>query len=136
MIESRWLRLATLAALALFAQPSNAGAEIAQAPYIRAARGPAVKVFSPKIAERIFSNEFTPTREQAIKHSAETVPGHACPAVPKIAILAILPYPVAPQAISWVERYVVECEPRARRNLMLFIENEKSRAIELLPGET
>ncbi len=136
MREPRWLCLATLGAFALAAQLTNVGAQTAQAPYIRAERGPATKAFGQKIAARIFSNEFTSTREQAIKHSASSVPGHACPAETKIAIIEILPYPVAPQAVSWIERYVVECEPRARRNLMLFLENKKSRAIELLPGET
>jgi hypothetical protein len=58
------------------------------------------------------------------------------PAEPTFAVIEILPYPVSPQSISWVERYAVDCDPLARRNLMLFLENEKSRAIELLPGET
>jgi len=120
----------------LFAALASAAAAQTAAPYISADRGLVTKAFGPKIAARIFSDEFTPTRADVIQKSAVNIPGFRCPAKPQIALLEILPYPVAPKAISWVERYAVGCEPRARRNFMLFLEGEKSRAIELLPGET
>jgi len=136
MIESNRLFRTTTLALLLAALSADAGAETAQPAYIRADRGAITKSYGAKIAARVFSNEFTPTRAEAIAKSAARIPGFQCPAEPKFALLEILPFPVAPRAISWVERYAVECEPRVRRNLMLFLENEKSRAIELLPGET
>ena len=104
--------------------------------YIRADRGAITKHYGAKIAGRIFSDEFTLLRAETIKKSVAQVPGWSCPAQPTMAIMEILPYPVAPESISWVERYALDCQPLARRNLMLFIEGEKSRAIELLPGET
>jgi hypothetical protein len=102
----------------------------------RADRGPMTRAYGAKITSRVFSNEFAGTRADALKKSAENVPGFDCKGDRLSALIEALPYPVSQQSISWVERYLVDCEPRARRNLMLFLENEKSRAIELLPGET
>jgi hypothetical protein len=102
----------------------------------RADRGPITRAYGAKIAARIFSNEFADTRADALKKSSTNIPGFDCKGDRLSALIEALPYPVSPQAISWVERYLLDCEPRSRRNLMLFLENEKSRAIELLPGET
>jgi hypothetical protein len=138
MCESLRLKLAALGALALLAGFSGAQAQnVQKAPdYIRADRGPISRGYGAKIAARIFSDEFTATRADAIRKSAANIPGFKCRAEPQMGIIEILPYPVSAEAVSWVERYAVDCEPLARRNLMLFLENEKSRAIELLPGET
>jgi hypothetical protein len=102
----------------------------------RADREPITRAYGGKIASRVFSNEFSGTRADALKKSGANIPGFDCKGDRLSALIEALPYPVSPQSISWVERYLVDCEPRARRNLMLFLENEKSRAIELLPGET
>jgi hypothetical protein len=102
----------------------------------RADRGPITRAYGTKIASRVFSNEFAGTRADALKKSGANIPGFDCKGDRLSALIEALPYPVSPQSISWVERYLVDCEPRVRRNLMLFLENEKSRAIELLPGET
>lgn len=102
----------------------------------RADREPITRAYGSKIAARVFSNEFADTRADALKQSGANIPGFDCKGDRLSALIEALPYPVSPQSISWVERYLVDCEPRSRRNLMLFIENEKSRAIELLPGET
>jgi hypothetical protein len=102
----------------------------------RADRGPITRAYGGKIAARVFSNEFAGTRADALKKSGANIPGFDCKGDRLSALIEALPYPVSPQSISWVERYLVDCEPRARRNLMLFLENVKSRAIELLPGET
>jgi hypothetical protein len=102
----------------------------------RADRGPITRAYGGKIAARVFSNEFAGTRADALQKSGANIPGFDCKGDRLSALIEALPYPVSPQSISWVERYLVDCEPRARRNLMLFLESEKSRAIELLPGET
>jgi hypothetical protein len=102
----------------------------------RADRGPVTRAYGSKIVSRVFSNEFSGTRADALKKSGANIPGFDCKGDRLSALIEALPYPVAPQSISWVEHYLVDCEPRTRRNLMLFLENEKSRAIELLPGET
>jgi len=102
----------------------------------RADREPITRAYGSKIAARVFSNEFADTRADALKKSGANIPGFDCKGDRLSALIEALPYPVSPQSISWVERYLVDCEPSSRRNLMLFIENEKSRAIELLPGET
>jgi hypothetical protein len=102
----------------------------------RADREPITRAYGAKIASRVFSSEFAATRADALKKSVENVPGYDCKGDRLSALVEALPYPVSQQSISWVERYLVDCEPRARRNLMLFLENEKSRAIELLPGGT
>ena len=102
----------------------------------RADREAITRAYGAKTAARVFSNEFAATRADALKKSGANIPGFDCKGDRLSALIEALPYPVSPQSISWVERYLVDCEPRSRRNLMLFIENEKSRAIELLPGET
>ena len=102
----------------------------------RADREAITRAYGAKTAARVFSNEFAATRADALKKSGTNIPGFDCKGDRLSALIEALPYPVSPQSISWVERYLVDCEPRSRRNLMLFIENEKSRAIELLPGET
>lgn len=102
----------------------------------RADREAITRAYGAKTAARVFSNEFADTRADALKKSGANVPGFDCKGDRLSALIEALPFPVSPQSISWVERYLVDCEPRSRRNLMLFIENEKSRAIELLPGET
>jgi hypothetical protein len=102
----------------------------------RADRGPITRAYGAKIAARVFSNEFAGTRVDALKKSGANIPGFDCKGDRLSALIEALPYPVSQQAVSWVERYLVDCEPRARQNLMLFLESEKSRAIELLPGET
>ena len=102
----------------------------------RADRGPITRAYGGKIAERVFSNEFAGLRTEALRKSGRSIPGFDCKGDRLSALIEALPYPTSPKSISWVERYLIDCEPRARRNLMLFLENEKSRSIELLPGET
>ena len=127
-------RLAVFA-ITLFAS-SGAGLADNVPDVSRADREAITRAYGPKTAARIFSNEFAATRADALKKSGANIPGFDCKGDRLSALIEALPYPVSPQAISWVERYLVDCEPRSRRNLMLFLEDEKSRAIELLPGET
>ena len=87
-------------------------------------------------ARKIFSNAYTPVRQQAVQRSQKTIPGFECPADPQIALAEIIPYPVKPGAVSWIERYVVACTPRTMRNFLLILEGEQPRVMELLPGTT
>jgi hypothetical protein len=129
-MRGRGAFFAALAALSFAAVADNA-------PDVsRADRGPITRAFGAAIAARIFSKEFAETRADALRKSGANIPGFDCKGDRLSALIEALPYPVSAQSISWVERYALDCEPLARRNLMLFLENEKSRAIELLPGET
>jgi hypothetical protein len=80
----------------------------------RADRGPITRVYGGKIASRVFSNEFAGTRADALKKSGANIPGFDCKGDRLSALIEALPYPVSAQSISWVERYLVDCEPRAR----------------------
>src|SRR5471032_2688883 len=91
----------------------------------RADRGPITRAYGTKIASRVFSNEFAGTRADALKKSGANIPGFDCNGDRLSALIEALPYPVSPQATSWVERYLVDYEPRARRNLMLFFGKRK-----------
>jgi len=71
-----------------------------------------------------------------VLHSVKTIPGFDCPADPQIALVDVIPYPVKPGAISWVERFAVACTPRARRSFLLLLDSEQTRIAELLPGLT
>ena len=88
------------------------------------------------VARKIFSNAYTPVRQQAVLRSQKTIPGFDCPADPQIALAEVIPYPVKQGTTSWIERYVVGCTPRTMRNFLLVLEGEQPRVIDLLPGNT
>jgi len=104
--------------------------------YIEARPDAIVKMFGAETAARIFSDALTPMRRQAVIHSVKHIPGFDCPADPKIALVDVIPYPVKPGAVSWVERFLVACAPRAQRSFLLLLDGEQVRIAELLPGFT
>ena len=94
------------------------------------------RAFGDKVAEKIFSNDLAALRADMLKKSGQNIPGYDCKGDRLSALIEALPYPIKPGVYSWVERYLVDCEPRTRRNLMVIVEDDHARAIELLPGET
>jgi hypothetical protein len=117
--------------------PAPAPAPVQQVPgYITAKPDVVARAFGQNVAAKIFSDAYTPIRQQAIVRSQKSLPGFQCPADPQIALPVIIPYPVKPGAISWIERYVVACNPRTVRNFLLMLEGEQPRVMELVPGET
>ena len=90
----------------LYAQaPAPAPAPVQQVPgYITAKPDAVVRAFGQGVASKIFSDAYTNVREQAILRSQKSVPGFQCPADPQIALPLIIPYPVKPGAVSWIER--------------------------------
>jgi hypothetical protein len=104
--------------------------------YVKASPDAAIKAFGPDIAGKIFSDEFTPLRHEAILRSAKTIPGFECPGDPQVTLSEVNPYPVKPGAVSWIETYTVGCAPRAKRNFLLLLDGERGRIAELLPGST
>jgi hypothetical protein len=113
------------------------GAASAQTPaYITAKPDSATRAFGKDVAHKIFSNAYTPVRQQAVLRSQKTIPGFDCPADPQIALAEVIPYPVKQGAPSWIERYVLGCTPRTMRNFLLMLEGEQPGVIELLAGNT
>jgi hypothetical protein len=102
----------------------------------RADRTPIKRVYGEKVAQKIFSDFLTKLRAGMLKKSGASIPGYDCKGDRLSAMVEALPFPIQKNAISWVERYLVDCEPRTQRNLMIIVENNHVRAIELLPGET
>lgn len=94
------------------------------------------RAFGDKVAEKIFSNDLGALRADMLKKSGQNIPGYNCNGDRLSALIEALPYPIKPGVYSWVERYLVDCEPRTRRNLMVIVEDDHARAIELLPGKT
>ena len=114
-----------------------APAPVQQVPgYITAKPDAVVRAFSQGVASKIFSDAYTNVREQAILRSQKSVPGFQCPADPQIALPLIIPYPVKPGAVSWIERYIVACNPRTVRNFIMILEGDQPRTVELIPGQT
>ena len=137
------LILALLAATPAAAQrpgqiaPAPAPAPVQQVPgYITAKPDAVVRAFGQGVASKIFSDAYTNVREQAILRSQKSVPGFQCPADPQIALPLIIPYPVKPGAVSWIERYIVACNPRTVRNFLMILEGDQPRTVELIPGQT
>jgi hypothetical protein len=127
-------RSAALAVVAALATIVCARADVPA--YFKARPDAAVKAFGPEIAGKIFSDDFTPLRQDAALRSARSLPGFDCPAEPPLTVVDVVPYPVKPGALSWIESYVVGCTPRAKRNFMLLFDGERGRIAELLPGST
>lgn len=103
-------------------------------PYITATPEAAARAFGSEVARKIFSDVFTPARQQAVLRSQKLIPGFECPADPRIALEQVVPFPLVQGAPSWIERYVVGCTPRTMRNFLVILEEDKPRVIELLPG--
>jgi hypothetical protein len=121
-----------IACLAAFAVPA-----LGQTPaYITAKPDAAARAFGTAVAKRIFSNAYTPARQQAVLRSQKSIPGFDCPADPQIALAEVIPFPVQQGTPSWIERYVVACTPRTMRNFLLVLEDDQPRVIEMLPGAT
>jgi len=102
----------------------------------RADRGAIKRAFGDKIAEKIFSNDLGAIRADMLRKSGESIPGYDCKGDRASALIEALPYPIKKDVFSWVERYLVDCTPRTQRNIMMIVENDHARAIELLPGAT
>ena len=61
----------------------------AQTPaYITAKPDAAVRAFGNDVARKIFSDAYTPARQQAVLRSQKAIPGFDCPADPQIALAA------------------------------------------------
>jgi len=150
-MRRRGLCLAAFGAVALVATPASAqrpGQIAPAAPpapppvqqqvpgYITAKPDSVLRAFGQNVATKIFSSAYTPIRVQAVQRSQQSLPGFQCPADPQVALASIIPYPVKPGAVSWIERYVVACNPRTVRNFLMLLEGEQPRAMELVPGET
>ena len=105
-------------------------------PYIAAKPDSAARAFGDDVARRIFSDAYTPARQQAVLRSQQAIPGFDCPANPQIALAEVIAFPVKQGAASWIERYLLGCTPRTMRNFLLILEGEQPRVIELLPGNT
>lgn len=102
----------------------------------RADRGAIKRAFGGKIAEKIFSNDLGAMRADMLRKSGESIPGYDCKGDRASALIEALPFPIKKDVFSWVERYLVDCTPRAQRNILVIVENDHARAIELLPGAT
>lgn len=121
-----------VAGVATFAAPAMAQTP----PYITAKPDAAARAFGADVAKRIFSNAYTPARQQAVLRSQKSIPGFDCPADPQIALAEVIPFPVQQGTPSWIERYLVACTPRTMRNFLLVLEGDQPRVIEMLPGST
>jgi hypothetical protein len=122
-----------LAGLQFF--PLTAAAQPSQRPaYISADAGPVTQAFGAAMAQRIFSDEFRSTRATAVLSSAREIPGFNCPADPVVSLELVVPYPVRPGAISWLERWRIRCDVPVQRNFIAVLENNYLRIGQLLPG--
>jgi hypothetical protein len=94
------------------------------------------RAFGDQVAGKIFSNDLASLRADMLRKSGENVPGYDCKGERASALIEALPFPIKKDVFSWVERYLVDCAPRTQRNIMVIVENDHARAIELLPGAT
>src|SRR5581483_6518303 len=110
---------------------------LAQTPeYIRADSAAARSAFGVTIAAKIFSDAYTPLRRDVVQKSIARIPAYTCGKEPMMALAFVVPYPIKPGAVSWVEKIFVDCQPMAQRNFLAILEGDHPRMIELLPGAT
>lgn len=129
-MKYRWLAAVVVVTATL------AGAQTARPPYIQAKPDAVTKAFGPAVAGKIFSDAYTPIRRDMVLRSTKRIPGFQCPDDPPITLAEVAPYPIKPGAVSWVERYLLACTPRAQRNFLMILESDQARMIELLPDTT
>ena len=103
-------------------------------PYIQADPAAVTKAFGKQAADRIFSEAYTPVRQQAVLQSVKSIPGHDCPADPPITLGLVDPYPIKPGTMSWIEHYVVKCKPPTQHSFLMILDKDRPRAVEMLPG--
>jgi len=80
MVSGRSVCLGALI-LALVGAP-RAAAEVP--PYIQADPAAVTKAFGKQAADKIFSEAYTPVRQQVVLQSVKSIPGYDCPADPPI----------------------------------------------------
>ncbi|MBZ0138572.1 MAG: hypothetical protein K8H87_02210 [Pseudorhodoplanes sp.] len=118
----------------VFAAPAAAQTSVPD--YIRAAPEAVRAAFGPDVAGTIFSDAYTPLRRDLIGKSARRIPTFECPDTPPMALARVIPFPVKPGVVSWVEQFIVDCRPHAQRNFFIVIDRGQPRMVELLPGTT
>ena len=94
-------------------------------PYITAKPDAAARAFGGEVAGQDFFQRLhagAPAGGACARR--KSIPGFDCPADPQIALAEVIPYPVKPGAVSWIERYVVACTPRTMRNFLLILEGD------------
>ena len=137
MMRSRSFKPNMAAVLPMAFAVAGVSPALAQTPsYITAKPDAAVRAFGNDTARKIFSNVYTPVRQQAVLRSQKTIPGFDCPSDPQVVLADVIPYPIKSSVVSWIERYVVDCTPRTMRNFLLILEGEQPHVVDLLPGTT
>lgn len=109
----------------------------AQTPeYIRADPAQIRAAFGQATGARIFSDAYTAMRRDMVQKSVARIPTYECGKEPLMALAWVIPFPIKPGAVSWVEKFIVDCKPRTQRNFLAIIDDGKPRMIELLPGNS
>ncbi len=124
------------AALAASAWLALASPAAAQTPAYIVAKPAAAASLGSAVAARIFSDEWTPVRQAAVQRSQKAIPGFECPADAPVALVDVIPYRLKPGVPSWIEKFVLGCKPRTMRNLLMILDGERPRTVELLPGQS
>src|SRR5262249_57217726 len=88
-------------------------------PYIQADPAAVTKAFGKQAADKIFSEAYTPVRQQAVLQSVKSIPGYDCPSDPPITLGLVDPYPIKPVTISCIEHYAVMCHPPTQRSFLM-----------------
>lgn len=123
-------------AVSVSAPAADASAQNGKPRYIKASPEAVTRAFGTEVAARIFSDAFTAMRQAAVQRSARSVPGFECAPEPKAGLVDVVPYPVRPGAVSWVESFLVHCAPTTRRSFLMLADGDHVRLAELLPGFT
>lgn len=102
--------------------------------YIRADPAALNQTYGPAIAARVFSNQLTGQRLQAIQASASRIPGFTCPERPNAVLVTVFPWCGVAGRAAWIERFSVQCQPVATRNFLMVLEGDNVRVMEMAPG--
>jgi hypothetical protein len=130
---------ACLTSLAISALLFISGGAVAQTPasYIGVKPDDAERVLGRDIAARAMSDEYTELRKQKLGASLRGVPALDCSKGWRFGLIGFIRYADLDDQKSWIERYVVECNKRVKRSLLMVIRGSKlAESSLLLPGDT
>ena len=124
----------------LFAWAVCISASSAQSPgapsYLAAKPDDMLRAYGPELTGRVFSDEFTEMRQQAIRESLRDVPGLTCPKDAAVSLYDIYPFRADSNRPNWIERYTVSCNRPVRRGLLFALQGSQVVSAPLAPGES
>jgi hypothetical protein len=104
--------------------------------YIGADRAGVERALRAALTDQIFSDRFTPLRNQLVAASLRANPAPGCARPPDFVLEVVAPIEASADASAWQERYLIKCNPDVLRTFLLVSTKTGMKSAELAPGGT